>query len=55
MIGGSNVLCENDDYVNMVPDDPDYQMLSDFTSMMEELNWSSITDSFLWPSLASLP
>lgn len=38
MIGGSNVLCENDDYLNTVPDDPDYQMLSDFTSMMEELN-----------------
>ena len=38
LIGGSNVLCEDEDYVNMVPDDPDYQHLSDFTAMMAELN-----------------
>ena len=32
------MLCEDEDYVNMVPDDPDYQNLSDFTAMMAELN-----------------
>lgn len=38
LIDGSNVLCEDDDYVNMVPKDQDYQLLSDFSSMMAELN-----------------
>jgi len=37
LIAGSNVLCEDEDYMNMVPSDPDYQRLSDFTSMMAEL------------------
>ena len=38
LLGGSNVLCEDEDYISMVPNDPDYQNLSDFTAMMAELN-----------------
>jgi len=38
LVGGSNVLCEDDEYMQMVPDDPDYQTLSDFTAMMAELS-----------------
>ena len=38
LIAGSNVLCEDDEYLNTVPIDPDYQTLSDFTAMMAELN-----------------
>ena len=38
LIAGSNVLCEDEEYMNMVPVDPDYQSLSDFTAMMAELN-----------------
>ena len=38
LISGSNVLCEDEDYMNIVPADPDYQSLSDFTAMMAELS-----------------
>lgn len=38
LISGSNVLCEDEDYMNSVPADPDYQSLSDFTAMMAELS-----------------
>ncbi|XP_020626220.1 uncharacterized protein LOC110063565 isoform X2 [Orbicella faveolata] len=37
LIAGSNVLCEDEEYMNTVPSDPDYQRLSDFTAMMAEL------------------
>ncbi|KAL9971389.1 hypothetical protein ACROYT_G023909 [Oculina patagonica] len=37
LIAGSNVLCEDEEYMNIVPSDPDYQSLSDFTAMMAEL------------------
>lgn len=37
LIGGSNVLCEDEEYMNLVSDDPDYQHLSDFAAMMAEL------------------
>ena len=37
LIAGSNVLCEDEEYMNIVPSDPDYQRLSDFTAMMAEL------------------
>ena len=37
LIAGSNVLCEDEDYMNSVPSDPDYQRLSDFSAMMAEL------------------
>ncbi|EDO27682.1 predicted protein [Nematostella vectensis] len=40
LLGGSNILCnddENNDYTNSVPLDPDYRLMSDFHSMMEEL------------------
>lgn len=38
LISGSNVLCEDEEYMNMAPTDPDYQSLSDFTAMMAELS-----------------
>ena len=38
LLGGSNVLCEDENYISMIPNDPDYQNLSDFTAMMAELN-----------------
>ncbi|EDO45008.1 predicted protein [Nematostella vectensis] len=40
LLGGSNILCnddENNDYIYSVPLDPDYRLMSDFHSMMEEL------------------
>ena len=37
LLAGSNLLCDDDDYMNTPFLDPDYQNLADFTSMLAEL------------------
>ena len=37
LLSGSNVLCEDEDYVNMPSTDPDYMALSDYRDIYAEL------------------
>ena len=36
-LSGSNVLCENEDYISMSSEDPDYMALSDYRNIYAEL------------------